>query len=40
MVLMLLPHCKHPAYKSEGWLKWWQQLFAMGGKENAISGRR
>lgn len=33
MVLIFLPHCEHPAYKTEGWLKWWQQLFAMRNKK-------
>lgn len=38
-VWIFSPHCKHPAYKTGGWLKWWQQPSAMRRKEKSASGR-
>lgn len=38
-VWIFSPHCKHPAYKTGGWLKWWQQPSAMRSKEKSASGR-
>lgn len=38
-VWIFSPHCKHPAYKTGGWLKRWQQPSAMRSKEKSASGR-